>query len=355
MSSSAIIQSVSREQWLKLAPTFRDYNYRQIWEYGIALAARRGAACEHVAIRQADDLIALADVRIKRMPLVGGGIAYISGGPLTRKDDQHDPERLGAVLDALVGHYCRDRGFILRILAPLGPLAWNEKAEQVFAGLGFVPTTRSARYQTMVIDISPPPADVRKKLEQKWRNCLNASERKGLTLRHGTDDTLFAEFCRLFSAFHDRKGFAVDLDANFYRELQRSLSEPDRLLVALADLEGKIAGGHVMSILGDTAVYLLGATSAEGLNNKAAYLLQWHAIARARERGAKFYDLGGIDPAGNPGVYHFKAGMGGQTLASPGPYEYRAASWRTRIAVGAESVYQRVKRPGKPSRARAAS
>jgi hypothetical protein len=345
MGSSANVQRVSREQWLSLVPTFRDYNYRQVWEYGLALAERRGAACEHISVRQGDEFIALADVRIKRMPLVGGGIAYISGGPLTRRDDEHDFERLGAALEAMVQHYCRDRGFVLRVLAPLGPAAWNEKAQHVFARLGFAPSSRSARYRTLVVDISRPLADVRAKLEQKWRNCLNASERKGLTVRHGTDDAILAEFSELFTRFNQRKGFAVELDAGFYRSLQRRLAEDDRLLVSLAEVEGKLVAGHVLSALGDTGVYLLGATNEEGLKTKAAYLLQWAAISRALERGAVHYDLGGVDPEGNPGVYHFKAGMGGQSLSSPGPYEYRAASWRTRIAVGAESVYQRVKRP----------
>ena len=69
--------------------------------------------------------------------------------------------------------------------------------------------------------------------------------------------------------------------------------------------------GLVASAMGDSAIYLLGATSDAGLNSKGAYLLQWTLIPWLKERGVKSYDLGGIDPEGNPGVYHFKRGLSG--------------------------------------------
>ena len=34
-----------------------------------------------------------------------------------------------------------------------------------------------------------------------------------------------------------------------------------------------------------------------------------------------YYDLGGIDPDGNPGVYHFKKGLGGLHATMAGPFE----------------------------------
>jgi lipid II:glycine glycyltransferase (peptidoglycan interpeptide bridge formation enzyme) len=63
--------------------------------------------------------------------------------------------------------------------------------------------------------------------------------------------------------------------------------------------------------MGDSAIYLLGATSDAGLNSKGAYLLQWTLINWLKDRGIRWYDLGGIDPAANPGVYSFKRGLSG--------------------------------------------
>ena len=69
--------------------------------------------------------------------------------------------------------------------------------------------------------------------------------------------------------------------------------------------------GLVASAMGDSAVYLLGATSDSGLNSKGAFLLQWTWIQWLKENGCESYDLGGIDPERNPGVYHFKSGLAG--------------------------------------------
>ena len=63
----------------------------------------------------------------------------------------------------------------------------------------------------------------------------------------------------------------------------------------------------VASAIGNMGIYLLGATHDEGLNTKAAYLIHWTMINRLKESGVQSYDLGGINPETNPGVYHFQA------------------------------------------------
>ena len=82
----------------------------------------------------------------------------------------------------------------------------------------------------------------------------------------------------------------------------------------------------------------------EGLRCKAAYLLQWRTILLAKERDLSWYDLGGIDPQGNPGVYHFKAGLGGVERRSPGPFERRPRSVGAILTLGSESLYRRLVR-----------
>ena len=69
--------------------------------------------------------------------------------------------------------------------------------------------------------------------------------------------------------------------------------------------------GLVCSAIGESAIYLLGATNESGLKVKASYLLQWNMIQLLKEGRIRFYDLGGIDPVANPGVYHFKSGFSG--------------------------------------------
>ena len=66
------------------ARRFADLGYQQCRAYGELIARRQGARCEHVAIESGGDCLGVALVRVRTAPVVGGGVAYVAGGPLTR-------------------------------------------------------------------------------------------------------------------------------------------------------------------------------------------------------------------------------------------------------------------------------
>ena len=343
ISLNMTIEIVDRQRWRTLAADYQDYNYRQCWDFGVACADRLGAGSEHVVVRHGPEIIGMADVRIKLIPLFNAGIAYINGGPLVRRGDSYDRQRLSSVLDALQAQYVYKRGMVLRVAPVLGAPEWNTILDEVLTTAGFQPTTQVARYRTIMVDIQPPLEQIRKALAQKWRNCLNRAEKNELTLSCGTDGKLFDTFRTLFDELLDRKGFGVELDAEFYAQLQQALELDERFLISLAEYEGQPIAGHIASILGDTCVYLLGASNDLAMKHKASYLLQWHVIMQARERGCHWYDLGGIDPEANPGVYHFKRGMGGTDVTAPGPYEQQPHSVKRHLVAGGERLYRWMK------------
>jgi lipid II:glycine glycyltransferase (peptidoglycan interpeptide bridge formation enzyme) len=228
----------------------------------------------------------------------------------------------------------------LRVAPALGSAEWNETQTAACLAAGFAMAEGARRYRTLVVDLRPPLETVRKSLAGNWRGHLNRAERQGLRVCAGADVALFEEFCRLFDGLIDRKGFEVDLDARFHADVQRALDPSEQFLVTLAYQDGEAVSGHVASLLGDTCVYLLGATSRRGLERQAAYLLQWHVMATARERGCTSYDLGGIDPEANPGVYDFKKGLRGIELFSPGPFEAAPRGVRRWLALRGERLYR---------------
>jgi lipid II:glycine glycyltransferase (peptidoglycan interpeptide bridge formation enzyme) len=196
----------------------------------------------------------------------------------------------------------------------------------------------------MVLSLSQPLEDIRKQLDQKWRNCLNSSEKKSLAVSAGTEDVLFKDFLSMYTELKQRKEFHVDLDPGFYRNVQDGLLGSDRFWLTLIYLDGQPLAGHVASVLGDTCIYLLGATSASGLKNNAAYLAQWSVVKMAKEKGCLWYDLGGIDPEGNKGVYHFKKGMGGMDISAANPSELTPGMVRRSIVFAGEKVFGAMKK-----------
>jgi lipid II:glycine glycyltransferase (peptidoglycan interpeptide bridge formation enzyme) len=193
--------------------------------------------------------------------------------------------------------------------------------EAVCAQAGFRFSNAVPQYRTIRVDLTPEPALIRKCLDQKWRNQLNGAERNGLTVREGASDELFAEFSAIYRELLARKQFETTVDIDEFSRIHQALPDSLKMRVLLCEKDGKVMAGLVGAAIGETGVYLLGATSNEGMKAKGSYLLQWRMMQWLRQSGCKWYDLGGINPQRNPGVYHFKSGFGGQEVFQIGCLE----------------------------------
>ncbi len=341
---NTIIEHLNESRWQELAGLFLDHNYRQLWPFSRASAARLGADVEFVAITRGDNVLGLAGIRVKRTPVFNTGIAYLNGGPLVRRGTETDAERLLICMRTLVSEYVQNRQLIFRVNAPLGPPGWNETQNDLFAGVGFLPSVSGKSYWTIIVDINRDLNDIRKTFTHHWRTNLNNAEKMGINIRMGTGPEMFNDFSGLYAQLLDRKQFTVDLDAVFHAEVQNELKGTDQFLVSLAEFKGKPVGGYISSMLGDTCVLLLGASSQQGLDLRASYLLQWFTLQEARKRSCRWYDLGGIDPERNPGVYRFKKGMGGIEVTASGPFERLPVGVNRYIAAGGERIYRALRK-----------
>jgi CelD/BcsL family acetyltransferase involved in cellulose biosynthesis len=337
---------LERAEWESCAAGFADHSYRQTWAYGVQLAHKRGAASEHVAIRCGSETIALADVRIKRLPVLGGGLAYISGGPLVRPldDPAGELDRLALALDALAREFVHRRGLTLRIVAPIGLPEQNQAVADRLRAAGFTRSPHGNDYRTVLLDVDRPLDELRASFHKHWRRHLNGVLRKDLEMSFGTDLARFEAVHRMSEATRARKGYELDLDTRFYADVQADLAEPDKLVVGLVIADGTPVAGNITSIHGNTAVYLIGASTEAGLAVKAGYLMHWRTIELIRERGLPWYDLGGIDPEANPGVASFKLRTNGADATAAGPFDLSPAGLRGHLAGWGERAYVRAKR-----------
>ncbi|MEH6546674.1 MAG: peptidoglycan bridge formation glycyltransferase FemA/FemB family protein [Sneathiella sp.] len=259
---------------------------------------------------------------MKKIPIISVGIAYVNGGPIHVFDDDkvQAVQNFELCLKALITEYTHSRNFVLRIKCPVYSEQENLARSRIFEDLGFKKINTDL-YRTFLVDIEKETDDIKASLHGKWRNQLNRAQKNELEIASGTDTSWFRKFEDLFIELKQKKGFDVSLDVDFYNKVQEGLTGDNQFIIQIASKKGEMLAAHVGSYVGDTAVYLLGASSAEGNQLKASYFLQWHAILQAKERGCKWYDLGGIDPEGNQGVFHFKKGFNGLDVTAAGPYE----------------------------------
>ena len=330
------VEPLSRDAWRAHLRAFPDASYTHLWEYAHAAAQRVGADHEAIAIRSAGAVIALATVRIKRVPFVGG-IAYISGGPLTVRSGH-----LRAALAALRDHYTRDHGLVLRILGPIGDPDWCAAAADTFTSLGFAPTDASRTYRTIIVDTARPLDTIRAGLAQRWRRHLNFAEKQNLSIRVGDSADFVRTLGYLYRPMVDRKGFSTELNWDFYESLAGQLEGDDRFVVHLIEKDSTTISAMLSCTLGDTAVAILNATSPAGRDLRSSYLLHWAMLEHAHRAGARWLDLTGIDRIANPGGAQFKDGLGGVEVLAPGPFQSVPDSPKGRATLVIERAYRRL-------------
>jgi hypothetical protein len=306
---STEIDTVDKERWDQICRDFSDANIYQTWPYGMIRSGQRNVT--HLLLKQNNAVIAAVQGRLARAPFLKFGIVYFLWGPLwKRRDAAVNVEVFRQALRAIRAEYVDRRKLVVRIVPNL-PDSDSESLRPIFDEEAYMFQPRVKRRRTILMDIRPSTEQLYKGLHQKWRNRLNNARKQNLKLIEGEEDSLFEAFERIYLEMMDRKHFIDSTDPGQSRALQRHLTPDQKMKVVLCEIDGEVCAGSICSALGDTAVYLWGATSNRGLKSNASYLVHWRTLEWVKSRGCQFYDLNGIDPTNNPGVYQFKSRFAG--------------------------------------------
>jgi lipid II:glycine glycyltransferase (peptidoglycan interpeptide bridge formation enzyme) len=339
----ADVDKIDRPGWEDLLSRFDDATIYQTWAYG---AAHWGEGrLSHLVLKTAEGAVGIAQVTVMRIPILGAGIAYVPWGPLwRRKGEAADTGNFREMVARLRAEYAAKRGLLLRI-APNVAQEGSDRFEAILGSEGYARTSIPG-YRTLVLDLTRPADAIRKSLDQKWRNQLNRSEKNGLSVVEGAGVELFERFAGVYREMIGRKRFRTSVDIDLFAEVQRNLPEEQKMRIFLCECRGVAVAVAVGTCIGDTGIYLFGATNDEGKERKGSYLLQWRMIAWMKEAGCRRYDLGGIDPEGNPGVYHFKNGISNAEVRHIPPREASGkplSDWVVRGGETCRNLLQRVR------------
>jgi hypothetical protein len=313
------VDRATPEEWFQMLDLFEDANIYQTWSYGAVRWGRKNLS--HLVLKRHGEVFAIAQLRIVRPTRFNFGMAYLRWGPLFRRRGRDiDPEAALCMARALEDEYVCKRGLLLQVL----PNAFVGSARAALFHSAFSRFTEEARtsantYRTFVLNLAPTIEELRRNLDKKWRNQLTRSEKNRLKVVVGTGTDEYSTFCRMYNQMWKRKAFQTTVDVEEFGRLQENLPDTHRMRLLLCKQDGNPVAGLVASAMGESAIYLLGATTDGGLNAKGAYLLHWILIQWLKENSFKWYDLGGIDPQRNPGVYHFKRGLSGNDVSQLTP------------------------------------
>jgi lipid II:glycine glycyltransferase (peptidoglycan interpeptide bridge formation enzyme) len=323
---------------LALLATAKSPSWRQFPAYCKVAARQDGAQSLYLLVRHGQTPAALANVRIKKLPVLGGGLALIAQGPVLLPDNSAP---LPAIIDAIAAYLARGMKLTLRINPPIGePNDWQEASFDGFRAI------EGSAYNTFIIDLTQDEDALRASLNGKWRTDLRRGERGPVRITASRDPGDFRLFQPLLAELGAKKSFSAPQDAHFFARVAEDAAGPEEVTIHLAWCEDRLVGGHIGAYSGDLAVYLLGAANDEGRENRAAFLLQMAAMRHAKTRSMSAYDLGGIDEIANPNVYRFKKRMGGELYVGPPMLERRAAWPYGSLTALAETAHRKIKGRG---------
>ena len=303
------IDVVDEAGWGTALRSFDDANIYQTWAYGAVTAGVRNMS--HVVLRHHGDIVAIAQARVVKVPMIPIGIAYIRWGPLWRlRASQEDPAIFRQALRALRDEFSDKRGLALRLYPPL----FEGRSTHLTAILGeegFSRKEKAGRERTILIDLSASHEELRNGMGRNWKRSLRVAEQGSLEVVEGEDDALFELVNRLYGETVARKKFAAARDSGRYAKVQRQLPDGLKMKAMVCKTAGEPCAGVIWSAIGSTGIELVAATSAFGMKGGASHLLRWRVLERLKEAGCAWYDLNGINPETNPGTYRFKRELAG--------------------------------------------
>jgi len=329
------VDTLSPSEWDSLLTRFGDAAIHQTSVFG---ALRWGPEkLSHIVLYEHDEPVAAAQVIVVTVPLLGTGIAHCKFGPLwRRRGAPARPAVYRAMLRAMREEYAERRGLVLRIKpweteAADGPLA----RARLEAGLEM--QAELPRYHTFVLDMSRSLDELRAGFHHKWRYNLKKAEKQALTVTRGDAPADAETYMRLYAEMRDLKTYVDTSEVDLLPGLARDLPAGLRPEVFVAHCDDQPAAAIVISMIGETAYYLFGATGHAGRSNGASYVLFWEAMQWLKERDCRWFDLVGSQPqgtGGGVGYRRFKSGMTGTNGDEYHMADWDAiASWRSRIVV----------------------
>jgi hypothetical protein len=333
---SVEVDRVDERAWASTVDGFADSSIYQTWPYE---AVKTGdGKLTHLVLRTGSDAAAAVQARVVRLPVVPLGIAYVMWGPMCQpRSGAGADDLLRETLRAMRDEYVGRRGLSLRLVPRLEDDPAG-RSRQSLEAEGFVCRASLKSRRTIVMNLAPSLDELQKGLHHKWRYHLNKARKQKLEIVEGEQEQLFVDFERIYDEMVDRKKFKNFVDIRQLKQMQARLPAEHKLRVFLCKAEGEVVAGGVCSDIGDTAIYLFGATSNRGLKTYGSYLVHWTMLAWAKSRGCREYDLNGIDPVKNPGGYQFKtqfAGEHGREVPFVGTFDaYPNAAVRQAVAIG---------------------
>ena len=259
----------------------------------------------------AGTIVAMALVLFRRQPL-RGAVAWLPGGvcgePTTWAGSLKNALKTEL---AVLWLYLRSNqiGYeqVERLKALLRREKWSQPSVRLNSGLSLLYDTKRSQPDRLM------------GMSANWRHNLKRSRKHELCFDRWIEPDA-ASIMKIYRAMESLKGVASqvsqgELEAMFFC-LKDSL-----VLFKCETAQGEVIAIRAYAHFNDQAFDLLAAAAPIARKLYASHGLLWALINDCHEKGISRYDLGGVDPVSNKGVYDFKHGVGSELITYLGEWE----------------------------------
>jgi len=179
---------LNSNEWNDILLQFEDANIYQTIEFTKFSAG--GNNYEHFLLYKNDELISAAIVRIKVLPIINKGVAYIRWSPMFAKNNSQNYEVFELAIKYLHNEYVIKRKLVLRIMSNFSDD--NSIVHNLFNKYGF--HNFSKKSKSIIIDLTQSEETLLANLRKKWRYSLRQAEKKDLDVKILTDNIAYEIF-----------------------------------------------------------------------------------------------------------------------------------------------------------------
>lgn len=314
-----ILEIFDAKTWEDLLTKFDDANIYQTWNYNSIVNLEKKV--RYLAFFKEEEVISICQARIKTIPIINKGVAYIFRGPLVKKrGDILDYNLLLEIFSILKEEFVFKQNLFLRI-RPFIFIDHQSANSFNFESL-FIKNNLIQPYRSIILDISKELSAIKAEFRRSWRQELNKAENNNIEIVSGNTKEFFNIFLTIYNEMYERKKFQEFVHVERLGSLNDNLAQQFKLHIFLALKDKTPIAALVGSAIGDTGIAISGGTNDLGIKYKAAYILQWEMIKWLKSQYCSKYDLGGVDQEKNPGGYIWKTGISKHEVEEFGIFDY---------------------------------
>lgn len=172
---------------------------------------------------------------------------------------------------------------------------------------------------SMVLNLSLSEDELLANMSSNWRHNLKRGLKKNplIEIWKNPDPV---ELYQAYEKFEAMKGLSKQHSLNAIKGALEHFGEKIVILRSL-DEKNQLLALRGFVFLGNRALDWFAISTDIGRTSYSSQAIIWKLLLLAKELGIRNYDLSGVDPVNNSGVYNFKKGVGGELISYPGEFE----------------------------------